>query len=103
MKILVIDIGGTHVKMLASGHDEPRSFDSGKELTTHEFAREAVRAAGGWDYDAVSLGFPGLVGRRGPLAEPENLGGGRSGFDFTRAFGKPVKVMNDAAMQALGS
>jgi polyphosphate glucokinase len=103
MKLLVIDIGGTHVKMLASDQTEARCFDSDRNLAPNEFIEKARNLAQGWAYDAVSLGFPGLVGKDGPRAEPRNLGKGWVGFDFAAAFGKPVKVINDAAMQALGS
>jgi polyphosphate glucokinase len=103
VNILVIDIGGTNVKLLASGHKTPRKFPSGRELTP-ELMVEGVRAvAKDWPYDAVSIGFPGPVLCGQPMTEPVNLGPGWMGFDFAGAFGKPVKVMNDAAMQALGS
>jgi predicted NBD/HSP70 family sugar kinase len=103
MKVLVIDIGGTHVKLLATGQKQPRSFDSGKDLTPDELVRMVRREAQDWDYNAVSLGYPGLVTKMGPKAEATNLGPGWVGFDFAAAFGKPVKIINDAAMQALGS
>jgi polyphosphate glucokinase len=103
MKVLVIDVGGTHVKLLAAGQKESRRFDSGKDLTPDELVRGVREHARDWHYDAVSLGYPGLVGKDGPKEEPENLGPGWVGFDFATAFGKPVKVLNDAAMQALGS
>jgi polyphosphate glucokinase len=101
--ILVIDIGGTKLKILASGQTEPRKMVSGKRLTPLRMV-EAVRAlAKGWAYDAVSIGFPGLVGNHGPRSEPGNLGAGWVGFDFASAFDLPVRIINDAAMQALGS
>jgi predicted NBD/HSP70 family sugar kinase len=102
-KILVIDIGGTKLKILASGHTEPRKATSGKRMTPAKMV-ETVRAlARGWTYEAVSIGYPGLVGRSGPRSEPGNLGPGWVGFDFAAAFKMPVRVINDASMQALGS
>ena len=103
MNILVIDIGGTNVKFMASGHDAPRKFPSGRELTPERMAEGVKAAAAGLDYEAVSIGFPGPILCGQPMTEPANLGPGWMGFDFAAAFGKPVKVMNDAAMQALGS
>jgi predicted NBD/HSP70 family sugar kinase len=103
MNVLVIDLGGTHVKLLASGQREPRRFDSGNGLKPAELVRRVREQAGDWPYEAVSLGYPGLVGRAGPTDEPGNLGDGWVGFDFDKAFECPVKVINDAAMQALGS
>ena len=103
MNILVIDIGGTNVKFLATGHDAPRKFPSGRELTPERMAEGVKAAAVDWDYEAVSIGFPGPILCGQPMTEPANLGPGWMGFDFAAAFGKPVKLMNDAAMQALGS
>ena len=103
MKVLVIDIGGTHVKILATGHDERREFESGPGLTVRQMVSGVKRLAKGWQYDAVSIGYPGLVLKGRIAAEPHNLAKGWVGFDFEKAFGKPVKVINDAAMQALGS
>jgi polyphosphate glucokinase len=103
MKVLVIDIGGTHVKILATGHDERREFESGPGLTVRQMVSGVKRLAKGWQYDAVSIGYPGLVLKGRIAAEPHNLAAGWVGFDFEKAFGKPVKVINDAAMQALGS
>ena len=103
MKVLVIDIGGTHVKILATGHDERREFESGPGLTVRQMVSGVKRLAKGWQYDAVSIGYPGLVLKGRIAAEPHNLAKGWVGFDFEKAFGKPVKVVNDAAMQALGS
>jgi predicted NBD/HSP70 family sugar kinase len=103
LKILVIDIGGTKLKVLATGQTEPRKAPSGRELTPTRLV-EVVRAlADGWDYEAVSIGYPGLAGDHGPRSEPGNLGAGWVGFDFAAAFDRPVKLINDAAMQALGS
>ena len=103
MKVLVVDIGGTHVKILASGHKEHRKFPSGPRLTPKQMVAGVNRLAGDWKYDVVSIGYPGPVLRGRPLAEPCNLGRGWVGFDFDGAFKRPVKVVNDAAMQALGS
>jgi polyphosphate glucokinase len=103
MNVLVIDVGGTHVKILATGQDAPREFPSGPELTAKAMVAKVKRLAGKWKYDAVSIGYPGPVLRNRPVAEPHNLGGGWVGFDFEAAFRRPVKVVNDAAMQALGS
>jgi polyphosphate glucokinase len=103
MKILVIDIGGTNVKMLASGHENPRKFPSGPELTPEQMAEGVLAATTDWDYEVVSIGFPGPVLCGQPMTEPVNLGPGWMGFDFAAAFRRPVKVINDAAMQALGS
>jgi polyphosphate glucokinase len=103
MKILVIDIGGTNVKMLATGHEAPRKFPSGTELTPEKMVAGVLSATTDWDYDAVSIGFPGPVLCGQPMTEPVNLGSGWMGFDFAAAFHRPVKVINDAGMQALGS
>src|SRR5437899_10828199 len=101
--VLVIDIGGTNVKFLATGEKEPRSFPSGKHLGPDQLVRDVLKATRDWKYDVIALGFPGLVNQRGPSVEAKNLGRGWVGFDFAGAFAKPVRVMNDAAMQALGS
>ena len=103
MNVLVIDIGGTSVKLLATGQDTPRKFPSGPDLTPEQMAAGVVQAAAGWDYEAVSVGYPGPVLHGRPLLDPVNLGPGWVGFDFAAALGRPVKVVNDAAMQALGS
>src|SRR5262245_4064009 len=103
MKILVIDIGGTNVKMLASGQETPRKFPSGRQLTPEKMAAGVLELTNDWEYEAVSIGYPGPVLCGQPMVEPVNLGPGWMGFDFDAAFGVPVKVMNDAAMQALGS
>jgi polyphosphate glucokinase len=102
-RVLVIDIGGNQVKFLATGEAEPRSFRSGPRLSPRRMVARIKRDTADWTYDAVSIGYPGPVLRDRPAAEPHNLGHGWVGFDFARAFGRPVKVMNDAAMQALGS
>ena len=103
MKVLVIDVGGTHVKVLVSGEREPRKFASGPTLTARQMVAGVKKITPDWKYNAVSIGFPGPVLRGRPISQPCNLGGGWVGFDFTRAFGCPVKLVNDAAMQALGS
>ena len=103
MNILVIDIGGTNVKMRASGHEAPRKFPSGRELTPEKMVAGVLSGTTDWNYEVVSIGFPGPVLCGQPMTEPVNLGPGWMGFDFTAAFGRPVKVINDAAMQALGS
>lgn len=101
--VLVIDVGGTSVKILATGQTERRSFLSGPTLTPEQMVSQVKKLAGDWTYDVVSIGYPGPVLGGRPVAEPVNLGRGWVGFDFARAFGRPVKVVNDAAMQALGS
>ena len=101
--VLVVDVGGTSVKILATGQDERRSFPSGPTLTPKRMVSGVKKLAGDWMYDVVSIGYPGPVLRGRPIAEPHNLGRGWVGFDFAAAFGRPVKVVNDAAMQALGS
>ena len=103
MNVLVIDVGGTHVKILATGQDTSREFASGTKLTAKAMVSRVKRLAGKWKYDAVSIGYPGPVLRNRPVAEPHNLAPGWVGFDFEAAFKRPVKVVNDAAMQALGS
>jgi glucose-6-phosphate isomerase len=103
MDILVIDVGGTHVKLLATGQDAPRQFSSGPELTPEQMVGGVVQAAAGWDYEAVSVGYPGPVLHDRPVSDPVNLGPGWVGFDFAVALGRPVQLVNDAVMQALGS
>jgi polyphosphate glucokinase len=103
MNVLVVDVGGNHVKILATGQKEPRRFSSGPKLTAKQMVAGVRKLAGNWKYEAVSIGYPGPVIRNRPLAEPHNLGGGWVNFDFNGAFNRPVKMMNDAAMQALGS
>jgi polyphosphate glucokinase len=101
--VLVIDIGGGSVKFIATGHTESRSFRSGPKLTPRLMVSGVMGLTADWVYDSVSIGYPGAVLGGRPAAEPVNLGRGWVGFDFEQAFGLPVKVMNDAAMQALGS
>ena len=103
MNVLVIDVGGNHVKILATGQKQSREFPSGPTLTAKQMVASVKKLAGDWKYDAVSIGYPGPVIRNRLLAEPHNLGRGWMGYDFKAAFKRPVKVVNDAAMQALGS
>jgi polyphosphate glucokinase len=102
-RVLVIDVGGTHVKILVTGQKEKRAIDSGPNLTAAQMVEGVKKLAADWPYDAVSIGYPGPVLHNKIVLEPHNLGRGWVGFDFAKAFGKPVKVLNDAAMQALGS
>ncbi len=101
--VLVVDVGGTTVKILATGQVKHRSFPSGPTLTPRQMVSEVKKLSAGWSYDVISIGYPGAVLQGRPIAEPHNLGRGWVGFDFAGAFGCPVKVVNDAAMQALGS
>jgi len=102
-KVLVIDIGGSNVKLMISNRVKRRKFPSGRTLTPRKFVAETKELVEDWKFDAVAIGFPAPV-KNGKIAvEPKNLGKGWKGFDFRRAFGKPVRIMNDAAMQALGS
>ena len=103
MKVLVVDVGGTQVKLLATGQKVPIKIPSRLTMTAKEMVRRVRRAVEGWSYDVVSIGYPGAVLHGKPVSEPHNLGGGWVGFPFKRAFGRPVVVINDAAMQALGS
>src|SRR5260370_4958567 len=102
-RVLVVDVGGNAVKILASGHNVHRSFPSGPKMTPKDMVKGVKKLTADWAYDVVSIGYPGPVLHGKPVAEPYNLGRGWVGFDFARAFGCPVKVVNDAAMQALGS
>ena len=103
MKTLVVDVGGTNVKLLASGHRVPIKIKSGPTLTPRDMVRAVLDATSDWTYDRVSMGYPGPVKHGKPIRDPWNLGAGWVGFDFRRAFGKPLRIVNDAAMQALGS
>ena len=102
-RVLAIDIGGTNVKILATGQPEPRRFPSGKELTPASMVAGVKELARGWEYDVISIGYPGRVLAGAPATEPANLASGWLGFDFEAMFGCPVKIVNDAGMQALGS
>ena len=103
MNVLAVDTGGTHVKILVTGQNTHREFSSGPTLTPKRLVSAVKKLAGDWKYDAVSIGYPGLVVHGRPVLEPHNLGRGWVGFNFAAAFKRPVKVINDAAMQALGS
>lgn len=103
MKVLVIDVGGTHVKAMATGHKGEIKINSGPKMTAAQMARAVREATASWEYSAVSIGYPGPVVHGRPLAEPHNLGAGWVKFNFERAFGRRVKLVNDAVMQALGS
>jgi hypothetical protein len=101
-KTLVVDIGGTHVKLLMSLRDK-REFDSGSTMTPRDFVRKMKETAAGWKFDVISIGFPSVVLEGRIARDPKHLGPGWAGFNFSKALGKPVRVINDAAMQALGS
>jgi polyphosphate glucokinase len=102
-KILVIDVGGTHVKLLMTGQKEPVKFVSGPTMTASKMVRDVKKIIRDWKFDAITIGYPGPIINGHALREPHNLGGGWVGMNFQKAFGHPLKVMNDAAMQALGS
>jgi polyphosphate glucokinase len=102
-KILVLDVGGTHVKVRVTGQREERKIVSGPTMTAARMVREVKRLVKDWKYDVISIGYPGVVVQGHPVHEPHNMGGGWVGFDFAKAFRRPVKMVNDAAMQALGS
>jgi len=102
-KILVIDVGGTNIKLLATGQTQPLKIPSGPTLTPDELVRIVRKAVEGWEFECITLGYPGPIINGHPLREPHNLGSGWVGFNFAKAFVYPVKVINDAAMQALGS
>ena len=100
LRVLVVDVGGTHVKVLTTGEKAPREFVSGPTLTAARMVAGVKSVASGWKYDAVSIGYPGPVLHGRPIAEPHNLGSGWVGFDYPTSFGCPVKLVNDAAMRA---
>ena len=101
-KILVIDIGGTHLKIHANGAGPTVKVDSGPTFTPTQMVDAVKRATAKWDFEVISIGYPGPVIHGQPASEPHNLGGGWVKFNFSKAFGRPVKIINDAAMQALG-
>jgi polyphosphate glucokinase len=103
MKILVVDVGGSSIKVLASGKRVPLKIPSGRTMTAKRMVRLVGEATVGWNFDVVSIGYPGPVVSGRPAKDPKNLGRGWTRFDFRKAFGRPVKIINDAAMQALGS
>jgi polyphosphate glucokinase len=103
MNVLAIDVGGTHVKIFATGQSDRREFPSGLKMTAKLMVAQVKEFARDWRYDVVSIGYPGPVLRNRPVSEPHNLAKGWVGYDFETAFKRPVKIVNDAAMQALGS
>jgi polyphosphate glucokinase len=103
MQILVVDVGGTEVKLLATGQKTHRQFASSASLTPAQMVTGVLKTAEGWTYEAISIGYPGPVLNGRPISDPFNLGPGWVGFDFEAALKCPVKILNDAAMQALGS
>lgn len=103
LDILVVDVGGTHIKALATGHRKRVRITSGSKMSAREMVRAVRQATADWHYTVVSIGYPGPVLHGKPVSEPSHLGDGWVGFDFKKAFGCPVRVINDAAMQALGS
>jgi polyphosphate glucokinase len=103
LKILTLDVGGTHVKMRLSGARAARTFDSGPAMTPKKMVLKVRAMCADWRYDVLSIGYPGVVLHGRPVAEPHNLGKGWVGFSFAKAFGKPVRIVNDAVLQALGA
>jgi len=102
-RILVLDVGGTHVKMRMGSEGEVREFESGPKLTARRMVRNVREVTADWRYDVISMGYPGVVFHGRITADPHNLGPGWIGFNFSKAFGRPVRILNDAAMQAVGS
>lgn len=102
-RVLVVDVGGTHVKTRLSGRRQMREFESGPKLSARAMVKRVLALNADLKFDVVSIGYPGVVVHGKIAAEPHNLGPGWMGFDFRKAFGRPVKILNDAAMQALGS
>ena len=102
-KILVLDVGGTNIKLQATGQKQPRKIPSGPDMTAKDMVRDVKAVTRDWKYDRVSIGYPGPVTAGHPVREPVNLGGGWVGFNYKKALGCPVRIVNDAAMQALGS
>jgi polyphosphate glucokinase len=103
MRVLTVDVGGTNIKVLATGQTQPRRFPSGPKMTPKQMVTGVKQIVTDWKYDVISIGYPGPVHRGRPIGEPHNLGRGWVGFNFKAAFGRPVKLINDSAMQALGS
>ena len=103
MKVLMIDIGGSNVKVMVSGNEEMRKFPSGRTLTARQMVAGVKKMTTDWDFDVISLGFPGLVENGGLVREPLNLSGGWLRFNFAKAFDRPVRIINDAALQALAN
>ena len=103
MKILVIDVGGTHIKLRATSHKKEIKIPSGPKMTARKMVAAVRKLIVGWQYEAITIGYPGAVLHGHIVAEPHNLGHGWVGFNFKKAFARPVKIINDAAMQALGS
>jgi polyphosphate glucokinase len=103
MNVLVIDVGGTNIKVIATGLKQAIKIPSGPDMTPGRMAAEVKKATEGWKYEAVTIGYPGPVRRDRPTADPFNLGPGWVRFGYDKAFGKPVRIVNDAALQALGS
>ena len=99
MNVLVVDVGGSHIKILVTGQKDRRELSSGPKLTAAKMAAKVKQLAADWQYDVVAIGYPGPVSNQRIAAEPHNLGKGWVGFDFAAAFGRPVKLINDAAMQ----
>lgn len=99
-RVLMIDVGGTNVKLMVSGREEMLKFPSGRTLSAQQMVEQTLQLTSDWSYDCISIGFPGLVRDGAPSREPLNLGGGWLGFDFTEAFGRPVRLVNDAVLQA---
>jgi polyphosphate glucokinase len=102
-RILVIDVGGNNIKISTGDRKEPVKIPSGKNLTAARMAAAVRKATKDWNYDAVSIGIPGAIKNGRPAANPHNLGSGWKTFNYRKAFGKPVRILNDAAMQALGA
>lgn len=103
MKILVIDVGGTNIKMLATGQNVVRKINSGRRMTAGKMVEGALSEVADWEHEVISIGYPSFAFRGRPVCEPANLGAGWVGFDFEKAFGRPVRLINDGALQALGS
>ncbi len=102
-RVLAIDVGGSHIKVRVSDRRDARQTESGPQMTARRMVAEVLKLVGDWKYDVVSIGYPGIVIHGKIVTEPHNLGGGWVGFDFQHAFGRPTRLINDAAMQALGS